>query len=85
MSDLVVGAVLRIPDPYYKYGAGPLTLRLIAVVGPAATLGWVRIRGARIGWQGRAGNIVEVDVQMSAIAAGLVKVSPQESGRQART
>lgn len=76
MTALAPGVVLTIPEAHYRYGVGPLTLRLTAVTGPAALPGWVRIRGVQIGWRGHDGPTREVDVEMAAITTGEVQVSP---------
>jgi hypothetical protein len=66
------GDVLRVPEPDYMYGVGPLTLRVTAVDAEANArpeLEWVRLQGVELRWDGSEGMHREVQVRRTALRA----------------
>jgi hypothetical protein len=66
---LVPGVVLHLGEEDYRFGVGPLVLRVTEVLemqrlsdGP-----WVAVRGVTITWDGRDGDERQVLVRLDAI------------------
>jgi hypothetical protein len=64
-----VGDVLRLAEEDYRFGVGPLTLRVTALLhvqelqdGP-----WLYVRGVVVRWDGSDGGVRQVVVRLSAL------------------
>lgn len=63
------GTILQLDETDYRYGVGPLTLRVAAVlhVQQLADGPWVYLRGVTVRWDGRDGEQRQVLVRAAAL------------------
>jgi len=64
-----VGDVLQLSEEDYRFGVGPLTIRVTALlqVQHLAEGPWLYLRGIPIGWNGQEGEPRQVLVRLSAL------------------
>lgn len=64
-----IGQVLRLAEEDYRFGVGPLTLRVTTLLHVQQVDGepWLYLRGTTIRWDGGDGETRQVLVRMSAL------------------
>jgi hypothetical protein len=62
-----VGDVLHLREADYRYGAGPLVLRVTAVADQQCDPEWVTLRGVEIRWTGAPGDERTTQVRRTAL------------------
>ncbi len=71
-----VGDIVRAEEPDYRYGTGPLLLRVTAVGGvqhePDGI--WQEVRGRTIGWDGR----VEANERYAWVRLAAIRINPPD-------
>jgi hypothetical protein len=62
-----LGELLRFKEDEYKYGIGPLALRVTQLLNSSTIDGWIELKGIEIRWDGSRGDERQVWVLQSAI------------------
>jgi hypothetical protein len=67
-----IGQVLRLAEEDYRFGIGPLTLRVTGLlhIQELADGPWLYLRGVTIRWDGSEGETRQVLVRLAALRGG---------------
>lgn len=75
-----VGDIVRAKEPNYRYGEGPLLLRVTAV-GPSQHEPdgvWQEVRGHQIGWNGH----IEVSERYAWVRLAAIQINPPSTAKE---